>query len=402
MPAPRRVPPRPSPFAAPARAAGSPSKPVPIHIWIILLVMPVFWFALGSRIVPQAKQHDFLNLYCGGTLALHGPLQRIYIPEIQLQTEHTFVANLPALVPFVRPPFYALALTALAAIPFQWAFVVWVGLQIAVYVSVLAWAKARWGPDALLFGSMFLPAALGIASGQDCVFMLAIVAGVVALEDRGKETAAGAVLALGLIKFHLFVVWPLILLVQKRWRMLGGGAVLALTEIILSWILVGSSGLADYISLLRNQNIERLSPSRELMINVHALTLNAGQDNVYLRVLLILSVIGLAVLISWRAPFRNGVIAASVASLLVSPHVYGYDATLLLPSLCLVLFETRSKLSRFLALFLCSPIPYLLNLAGFPWMMTTPVCLILLLLFLADSRDAGYAFPLPWRRHRSA
>lgn len=379
-----------------------PCKAVPLYIWVILVVMSTFWFALGSRIVPQAKQHDFLNLYSGGTLALHGPLQQIYTPEVQLKTERTFVPKLPALVPFVRPPFYALALTALAAIPFQWAFGVWLGVQTAVYLSVLTWAKSRWGPDALLFGSMFLPATLGIASGQDCVFMLAIVAGMIALQDRGQETAAGAVLGLGLIKFHLFVIWPLVLLVQKRWRMLAGGAILALAEIIFSWILVGSSGLADYISLLRNQNIERLSPSRELMINVHALALNIGEDNVYLRILLILLVIALALLISWRAPFRNAVIAAGVASLLVSPHVYGYDAALLLPSLCLVLFESRSKLPRLLAVFLCSPVPYLLNLASFRWIMATPVCLILLLLSLAASRDAAYAFPFSWRKPRSS
>jgi hypothetical protein len=361
----------------------------------------MFWLALGSRIAPQAKQHDFLNLYSGGTLALYGPLQQIYVPEVQLETERRFVPKLPMLVPFVRPAFYALALAALAAIPFQWAFGVWLGLQIAVYLFVLAWAKSRWGPEALLYGSMFLPATLGIASGQDCVFMLAIVAGMIALHDRGQETAAGAVLGLGLIKFHLFVVWPLVLLAQKRWRMLAGGAVLALSEIIFSWLVVGSSGLADYIALLRNRNIGRLSPSRELMINVHALTLNIGEDSIYLRILLILSVIALALLISWRAPFRNAAIAASVASLLVSPHVYGYDAALLLPSLCLVLFETRLKLPRLLALFLCSPLPYLLNLAGFPWMMTTPVCFILLLLLLADSREAGHAFLLPWRKPSS-
>jgi len=377
-------------FSARRNVSAAPSSPVPLHIWIIVVVMAILWFALGARIVPQARQHDFLNLYAGGTMALHGPFHQIYNPDAQLQTERQFVPQLPALVPFVRPPFYALALTALAAIPFRWALGAWLALQVTAYVAVLAWGKSRWGPDALLFGAIFLPAALGIASGQDCVFMVAIVAGVVALQERAKETAAGAVLALGLIKFHLFVAWPLILLVQKRWRMLFGGAVVALAEILLSFFLVGSSGLADYVDLLRNPGIARLSPSPELMINVHALTLNLGGNQVYLRLLLVMSVLGLAIAVSLRAPFRNAVLAASVASLLVSPHVYGYDAALLLPSLCFVLFETRSTLPKLLAVFLCSPIPYLLNLAGFPWRMTTPLCLILLLLFLADSRDAGF------------
>ena len=373
---------------------------VPPYLGIVVVIMAVFWFALGSRIVPQAKQHDFLNLYAGGTLAARGQLRQIYQPEVQLATERRLVPGLPELVPFVRPPFYALALGALAEIPYARALAVWLGLQIIVYVAVLAWAKSRWGPQVLLFGAMFLPAALGIASGQDCVFMLAIIAGVIALEGRGKEAGAGAVLALGLIKFHLFVAWPVILLVQKRWRMLAGAAGVTAGEILLSWLLVGSAGLADYVSLLGNQSIRRLSPSRELMINVQALTLNLGQDNAYLRLLLVLSVMSLAVVVSLRAPFRSAVVAATTASILVSPHVYGYDAALLLPSFCLVLFETRATLPRLLAVFLCSPIPYLLNLAGFPWRLATSLCLIFFLLLLAGSRDAG--FRLPWRRARSA
>lgn len=363
--------------------------------------MAVFWSALGSRIVPQARQHDFLNLYSGGTLALHGSFRQLYIPETQLQTERQFIPQLPALVPFVRPPLYALALAWVAAIPFRWALGVWLGLQVAIYLLVLAWAKARWGPEALVFGAMFLPATLGIASGQDCMVILAIVAGVIALQDRGKETAAGAVLALGLIKFHLFVVWPLALLLQKRWRMLASAAAVTLVEVLLSWFLAGSYGLAAYIGLLRNPSIERLSPSPDLMINVHALTLNIGEGNAYLRVALVAAVIGLATLISLKAPFRSAVVAASTASLLVSPHVYGYDAALLFPSLCLVLFETRSTIPKLLAVLLCSPVPYLLNLAGFPWMITTPLCLMLLLLFLAESRDAGFRL-LWWRRHTPA
>jgi hypothetical protein len=388
--------------AAQGRLREARQRPVPLHIWIVVAIMSVFWFALGSRIVPQAKQHDFLNLYSGGTLAGSGPFRQMYQPEVQLATERRLVPGLPELVPFVRPPFYALALAALADIPYRPAFAVWLALQIALYVGVLAWAKSRWGAQAVLLGAMFLPAALGIASGQDCVFMLAIVAGVIALEDRGRETAAGAVLALGLIKFHLFVAWPLVLLVQKRWRMLAGAAIVTAGEILLSWLLVGSTGLADYISLLGNQAIARLSPSPELMINLQALTLNVAADNAYLRLFLVLSVLGLAVVIGLRAPFRSAVVAATTASILVSPHVYGYDAALLFPSFCLVLFETRSALPKLLAVFLCSPVPYLLNLAGFPWRLATSLGLIFFLLFLAESRGPGFSLNLRWRRVGSA
>ena len=222
------------------------------------------------------------------------------------------------LIPFVRLPFYALFLSPLTLIPFHLAFRAWLVLQIAVFISVLWWAKRRWGAEALIFGAMFLPAALGIASGQDCVFMLAIVAGIVGLHDRRREGAAGVVLALGLIKFHLFVMWPILLLVQKRWRMLVASFLGVCVEILFSFLLVGSGGLGDYAALLSNRSIEMLSPSRELMVNVHSLLLNFGADYLALHIAFVLIIAGVAVVSAHAARFGNLVVASCIASLLVS------------------------------------------------------------------------------------
>ena len=73
-------------------------------------------------------------------------------------------------------------------------------------IGTWAWAFRRWGADALIFGSMYLPTALGIAHGQDCVLILAIVLGVYALADREQHFLSGMVLGAGLIKFHLFLL----------------------------------------------------------------------------------------------------------------------------------------------------------------------------------------------------
>ena len=87
------------------------SGTVSLQVWIILTVMLIFWCVLGSVIAPAARQHDFLNLYTGGTLALRGHFHQIYLPEVQFRAEREFIRELPALVPFVCPPFYAAALS---------------------------------------------------------------------------------------------------------------------------------------------------------------------------------------------------------------------------------------------------------------------------------------------------
>ena len=367
---------------------------IPLQTWVAVLAFCLIWVGLGSLIVPGARKHDFLNLYTGASLALDGNFAHLHSPQAQLDRERQFVPALPTLVPFVRPPFYALLLAPLALVPFALAFWIWLALQSALLFGCWAWALSRWGPDALTFGALYLPTALGIASGQDCVVMLAILIATYALSEKGRHFSSGAMLGLGLIKFHLFLLWPLALLMQKRWRMLAGACAAVAAETLISLWLSGWSGMAGYFQLLRNKNIERLSPSPELMINVHGLALNFGMDNPVVRGLLVGFVILLVAGACWRAPLWQWFAAASAGSLLIPPHVYGYDASLLLLSIWLAIFMSTDKWTRIAATLICTPIPFLMNLAGTPWAAATPVALLLFLVSLFLSR-AGHSGARP-------
>jgi hypothetical protein len=283
----------------------------------------------------------------------------------------------------VRPPFYGLLLTPLAWLPFGPAFWAWLGVQAAVLAGTWVWAFRRWGADALIFGSMYLPTALGIAHGQDCVLVLLIVLGVFALANRGSHFPSGMILGAGLVKFHLFLLWPLALLMQRRWRMLAGACVAVVAEVLVSLALAGPSGLVKYVALLRLTDLRHLSPSPELMINVRGLALNLRIDNITVTGLLTAAAVILTAGACWRAPLWRAVAAASAGSLLVAPHVYGYDAGLLLASLWLAMFESCARWPRIMAAVLLTPIPFLLGLAGSPWAAATPLALLAFLASLA-------------------
>ena len=358
---------------------------VPFQTWAAVLGFSVLWIALGTQIVPGARKHDFLNLYTGASLALDGNFAHMHSPEVQLARERRYVPTLDALVPFVRLPFYALILAPLALIPFGPAFWVWIGLQTALLIGCWVWAFRRWGPDALVFGALFLPTALGIAHGQDCVLMLVIVIATYSLADRNKDFLSGAALGLGLIKFHLFLLWPIALLVQRRWRIMAGACVVVATELLVSLLLAGSGGIAEYFALLRKKDIEHLNPSPELGISIHALAINFNMDNPIARGMLVAAVVALVLIACWRAPLWRWVAAASAGSLLVPPHVYGYDAGLLLASLWLAIFVCIEKWTRISATLVTTPIPYLMTLAGSPWAAATPLALLVFLSTLASS-----------------
>jgi hypothetical protein len=103
--------------------------------------------------------------------------------------------------------------------------------------------------------------------------------------------------------------------------------------------------------------------------------------------LLTVAAVILTVAACWRAPLWRAVAAASAGSLLVAPHVYGYDAGLLLAGLWLAVFESGgARGPRIAATVLLTPIPFLLGLGGSPWAAATPLALLAFLTSLAFVR----------------
>jgi len=213
------------PAVAPAGRSPDESKSgnprtVPFHAVLAVLAFCAFWILLGSVVVEGARLHDFLNLYTGASLAHDGAFTTLHAPGVQMERELKYAPQLLEVIPFVRPSFYALFLAPLAWLPFGTAFWSWLAVQGMVLVGTWAWAFRRWGADALIFGSMYLPTSLGIAHGQDCVLIFLIVLGTFALAEREQHFLSGVVLGAGLIKFHLFLLWPVMLLIERRWKML--------------------------------------------------------------------------------------------------------------------------------------------------------------------------------------
>jgi hypothetical protein len=229
-----------------------------------------------------------------------------------------------------------------------------------------------------------LPTALGIAHGQDGVFMLLVVISSYHFAQRGQVLKSGAVLALGLIKFHLLLLAPLAMVIEKRWKMLQGFCAVAAVEVLLSLVLAGPQGVLQYANLLRAKDVERLSPSPELMINLYSIGLNLGVDNVFFAGGLAVAVLVLLVMAVRRAPLWRFFSAWAAASLLIAPHVFGYDAALLLLPLWLAIFHSRSTLTRIAATFLVTPIPYGGSVLDSPWAAIPALSLLVFLVALAQ------------------
>src|SRR5205085_11602671 len=101
------------------------------------------------------------------------------------------------------------------------------------------------------------------------------------------------------------------------------------------------------------------------------------------RRFLVARVIIVFVLVLRRGPLWRLFCATSAGSLLVAPHVYGYDAGLFLLPIWLAVYCSENILTRATATALATPIPFMLTLAGSPWAATAPLVILLFLSSLA-------------------
>ena len=375
------------------KRTGSVSK----AIWVIVAGMCILWMLFGMVMLPGAKGHDFLNLYTGASLAREGRFAELHNSAVQLEREQVYYPKRTFLVPFVRPVFYAVFLSPLASLSFDHAFVVWVALQSALLLACWAWGFHRFGLNALVFGSLYLPAPLGIGTGQDCVVMLALLAVAYELAERKRFFASGATLALMLIKFHLIVLWPVALLLQRRWRMLCGYCAAAAVEVAITLALGGVRGARQYLALLQDKSLERLSPSPELMVNYQGLLENLGISSFWIAALMLGILITVFVLTVREAPLWRMFSLTALASLFVAPHVYAYDATLLLVPVFLVTAYSARPLNRIAATLFSTPLPFGFALAGKPYALVASASLLVLLLLVASESTAQRAPDEAWQ-----
>ena len=167
---------------------------------------------------------DFSAFYAGGKLA---GMPQTYSPDAVFAVEDRAMGCHMQNLIFIKPPFYAVLMWPLAQLPFMTAIVIWRILGLAALGAFL-WL---WPGDRLVHAAgcvWFLPVATSFNVGQDVAFVLAAATGAYLLLRTGRPFLAGVLFGLCAIKFHLFLLLPLLIFHRRLWRTaLGGLSVLA-------------------------------------------------------------------------------------------------------------------------------------------------------------------------------
>jgi hypothetical protein len=216
----------------------------------ILLLSSAIWVAHA----PNAEKTDFALTYVGAKIVHGGMGSRLYDIGLQTHLRDSLFRN-PSPLYFEHPPFEALLLSPLAALPFRSAYMAWSLLNATLWTGLMFFLRAvlPWPREDLayiLLWLLFAPLWVALYQGQSSLILLVLYALSFGFLKSGKEFSAGLTLAFGLFKFQFVLPFALIFLLRRRLRFLYGFAATFILLFGLSILTVHWDGLKRYLSFI--------------------------------------------------------------------------------------------------------------------------------------------------------
>lgn len=348
---------------------------------VVALVSLGLAIAFGPGAAVRKGENDFLAFYAGGRLLSTGHLYNV---EATWKLHQELVGTVfPALV-FVRLPVFALPYAALAKLPYLTAYWVFQSLSVLALLASVA-LLARRSKDVPYLAALSLPALCALGSGQEVTFLMLILALALELFDRERDFAAGLVLSLCAIKFHLFWLLPLGLVIARRWKTLGGGAMGGALLTGASFAVAGPGWPREFLALITSP---RVHPNLGAMGSLSGMLYALGADRAWWTWLVYLVPVALFIVLAWRSRDERTILAyALAAGLLCGGHAYIHDFALLLVVYA-ILAQLLSKPARMAFQLVLLPFVYAGLIAGAPYNVAVPLALTVLIVWWAAKSRA--------------
>lgn len=307
----------------------------------------------GDVVLP-----DFMAHWTGGRLVWLGLVDDLYDPAAQTSVQVAAVPTTPGLAWFVSPPLTALLFLPFGALPYGWAVCAWTAVSVAALGLALRWTKPlltdrRSEHRLFVLVMCSTPPFLElVGAGQDTALALLTVMLSQRLAQRGRRAGAGAVLAAGLYKPHLFVLVPVMLLVQRRYRALAALAGTSLLAILVTLPFVGVGAWTNWAralaSPLYSDQVQVSQTWKMQSVSALSTALGAPSNGAYVYLAL-----GAAAFVWSARRFREDTARIWALGLMTtvvfSPHAMEYDLVLLVPVAAYIFGRVNTKTMRLLA-----------------------------------------------------
>lgn len=328
-----------------------------VSLIAILVALVIATTANNFRLVSGQRSSalggDFLQEWVGGYLIASGDAAALYDPVVSDRLQHD--ASLVGFqwpdseyYPMVYPPAWYALVSPIAHLSYPLACYLWLALM-ATTLPVIAALMSRGlriksgQVIAICIGiAAFPPAIQSLVMGQKSLLWLAIWVGVVVLCRSGKPRWAGTLFGLMLMKPILVPVLIGMMAARKQWAFVVSAAISAATIAAISLLVVPASTWIDYCQVVAGVGSyhQTAGYSSSLAQNLGSLLrpLTAEHRAVYWS---LFAATGAIVVVFMARVARIGQrktdlmlddhfwIATVLGTILLSPHYFAYDLTLL-------------------------------------------------------------------------
>lgn len=344
---------------------------------------------------------DFLAFYTGGLLLNKGKASELYDEVAQKGEQTRLGAPKGVWLPYFYPPAYAWLMRPWSTLPYPIAFRLWQMTCIVCHVFSL-WLICRGlrlqlTPDILLVGTAYPPVYFNVFVGQNGAWFLLVYALAFYLMTKERDFLAGLILGLGVLKPQLFWLIPLMIIAQRRWKLLAGSVVMSMGLAFSSLLIVGVQGIRDYLALFNTPFYT--IPSSRFMFMMQSLpqflgVILGGRVGQFALAGLVSIPI---TMLSWRALARDRspealFLISVMGAILGAPQAFHYDLVLLiLPAL--ILYPRLSKMNGSRQVQVALAALFLTALLMWIWLPLQPSVLALLTLYILVLRETRSLVP---------
>jgi arabinofuranan 3-O-arabinosyltransferase len=278
--------------------------------------------------------NDFVDVVAAGRLALDGVAASAYDWPLHKAAEvraigHDFVNYYGWHYP---PPFLFVAM-ALALLPYLAAMLLWLAATLAAYAAAL---RHILGGRAGILVALGFPAAIwNVTAGQNGFLTAALIGGTLTFLQP-RPALAGVFLGLLTYKPQFGLLFPLVLIVDRRWTTIAVAALVALAMAAASWLAFGGGSWQAFLHWLPITSHVVLGEGGADFARLQSLfglvRAHGGSETLAWAVQSAGSVTT-AALVVWlwhrRMPFELKAASLAAGTLLVTPYVYMYDVVVL-------------------------------------------------------------------------
>lgn len=299
---------------------------------------------------------DFVQYFAISKMMLHGHGGAIYDFHRLSHVEAAVVYPIQighGVLPYLYPPYFALLVAPLAALPYALAYLLWLAVNCVLLFSTLfsleqyAGLPTRMSMWIRLVTVASLPVLETFLLGQVSILILSLLVLCFLSLRSGHEAVAGVALAFALVKPPYVIPFVILLLARRNWRAVCGFGLMSLGLLLAPLPLLGVSIEGVYLRLLLeatkwqgqtsvvHDGVKVAAATYDPHINQSF----SGFAQLLLPVaashLLDFSLTGLALAslgyCAWKSDSLDLPFAlATVVAVLINPHVLLHDLTLLL------------------------------------------------------------------------